>query len=244
MRHTRLLVGRTGAPRLLGWGGAGHQGEPETGRIALGHPGRCPKIATLTIFVTDDSVSGGNDVIGKRYAEAAYAIDQVGRRCRCGKELVAVFHFDVPTSRDVAATRLRGRARKIIKAGLDAPAHASSSNLGSSLKAAKDTAAAHPVHATTLIVASDFQLFDPNVPDVLSELAAFPGNVHAVVLRSAPPQQLLDDPRVMVTSIDYNSPRGSMAHAVFYSLTTYRPRRRLVGQSAEMGRDSQRSFRG
>src|SRR3954469_2987951 len=71
--------------------------------IALGNPGRCSAAPTLLILDFDNSGSGGaagaNDPVGNRFNEARAAIEAVGRRCRCDRELGAVLHFDSPTSR-------------------------------------------------------------------------------------------------------------------------------------------------
>jgi hypothetical protein len=225
MTSPGLLAGRFAPPRLLGRGG-GAQRRDVSGisQVVLGNPGRCPDGPTLTIFVTDDSgsVTGGNDPIGNRYDEAAYALEKVARRCRCGQELATIIHFDVPTSADVPATPIRGHGKSMLLAGLRTPPEAASSNLGPSLRAAYEVAAAHSQHQAALVVASDFQLFDPDIERVLAAMAAFPGKVHAVVLRAAPPAQFMQDSRITITAVDYHSPVGAVARAVFGSLTTNR----------------------
>lgn len=205
----------------------------ELARVALGHPGGCPESPTLTIFDFDDSgsVTGGNDPIGNRYAEARHALARVARRCRCHEELAAVLHFDSPTAADVPPTAIR-RRRAVLDAGLAPPSTGGSSSLGASLEAAYSLAAAHPRHAATLVVLSDFELFDADVPRVLRRFADFPGTVRAVVLRAVPPQVLVDDPRVTVTRVDYASASGAVAHAVFGGLTALRPGRSPLGGSA------------
>jgi hypothetical protein len=220
-----LLAGRFARPRLLGRGGAAQRPTASgLSQVVLGDPGRCPDDPTLTIFLTDDSgsVTGGNDPIGNRYIEAAYALDKVARRCRCGQELATVIHFDVPTSADVPATPIRGNGRSRLQTGLRTPPEAASSNLGPSLRAAYEAAVAHSQHQAALVVASDFQLFDSDVERVLADMAAFPGKVHAVVLRATPPAQFMQDSRVTVTAVDYDSPVGAVARAVFGSLTSNR----------------------
>jgi uncharacterized protein with von Willebrand factor type A (vWA) domain len=110
----------------------------------------------------------------------------------------------------------------LLQAGLRTPPEAASSNLGPSLHAAYEAAAGHSQHQAALVVASDFQLFDPDLERVLADMAAFPGKVHAVVLRATPPAQLMQDARVTVTAVNYDSPVGAVARAVFGSLTTSR----------------------
>lgn len=62
-----------------------------------------------------------------------------------------------------------------------------------------DLAEAHPNHQVTLVVFSDFRLFAPEPLRVLAELAAFPGQVHAVVLGDTSVD--LADGNVTVTKI-------------------------------------------
>ena len=87
---------------------------------------------------------------------------------------------------------------------------AGTSCLRHSLQSARRLADAHPRHSNVLVVVSDFELLDGDVNSVLMELSAFPGVVHAVVLRAAPPRQLVDDESVVVTRIDYTDPPGSL----------------------------------
>lgn len=198
--------------------------------IDLGSPGRCPKRPTLTVFDFDNSGSvcgiGGNDPIGRRFDEATLAVEAVGRRCRCRQELVAVTNFDTPNSGDVPPTPIRG-GMAAIKQGLRIPGDGGgSSNLGPSLESVERLVALYPNHLPIVVVLSDFELFDPDVPGVLDRLAAFPGLVHAVVLRSDPPERLVEDPRVDVTHISHGDPPGSLARAVFGALTRTRIKRK------------------
>jgi hypothetical protein len=179
------------------------------------------------VFDNSASVTGGNDPIGNRYVEARIALEAVGRRCRCRRELGAVLHFDTPTSGDVSPTPIYGRHRARLLEGLAAPPDGRGcSLLAPSLDVARRIASAHPDHLTVLMVFSDFQLFDPNLDQLYGELGAFPGAVHAVVLRARPPQPLMNDPRITVIPVDYDSPPGTVARALFDALTTHRPKRR------------------
>ena len=199
--------------------------EAAPGRIRLPHPGRCPHQPTHTIFLFDNSgsVCGGHDPIGRRFEEAAAAIERVGRACRCRAELVSVLHFDTPTSRDVPAARLGGRGRAQIVNGLAVPADgAGSSEMGPSLERAYDLSDRHPKHLSVLVACTDFELLDDDPIQTLEQFAGFPGLVHAVVLRAKPPQRLVDDERVTVTQIAHDAPSGAVASAVFEALTATR----------------------
>jgi len=165
---------------------------------------------------------GGNDPIGNRFVEALLAIEAVAKRCRCRRELVSVIHFDVPTAADLAPTPLRAHRGQIGRA-LQLPRNArGNSLLRPSLKEAHRIAEQLPSHRHVLCVLSDFQLFDDKLDELLDEFAAFPGDVHAVVLRADPPAQLVDDVRVTVTPIGYDDPPGALARAVFAAATTHR----------------------
>ena len=198
-----------------------------TPQINLGRPGRCPEqpIFFINDFDNSGSVSGvaGNDPVGNRFAEARLAIESVATRCRCGDELVALLNFDSPTSVDVPPTAMKG-GMSVLEQGLKIPADgAGSSVLGSSLGLARRLVDHYSEHQGVLVVLSDFELLDRDVPGVLKDLCDFPGLVHAVVLRSAPPQQLVDDPRVAVTQVTHSDPPGALAKAIFAALTATRP---------------------
>lgn len=177
------------------------------------------------IMIPDNSgsVTGGNDPIGERFAEAWLAIARVGARCRCGHELIDIASFDTPTSLDLPPTPIVGANSAAIKQSLAVPPDgAGSSCLAPSLARAEATARAYPGHHVILVVLSDFQLFDSDPSGVLKRMLAFRGDVHAVVLRAEPPQVLIDAPNVTVTRVNYTSPPGTVARAVFRALTTKR----------------------
>lgn len=230
------LPGGLLSPGLLGIGlpgttGMGSVSDPTYPLIRLPRAGRCPHSPTLVTLVFDNSgsVTGGNDPIGRRYHEAAVTIEHVGRRCRCAKELVAVLHFDRGTGGDGGPVPLDRRGLAEIERALTIPANgAGVSLLGASLHDAYQLAAKYPRHRAALIVFSDFELFDNDLPRVLDDLCDFPGVVHAAVLRATPPQRLVEDDRVTVTEVSYDSPPGTVAQALFEALTAYRPNHGLV----------------
>lgn len=228
---TYLLPGAVVPSRLLGAHGGGEGGaKTRKESYLLGKPGRCPEDPTIVVKLFDNSgsVATGNDVSARRYVEAQVAIDRVARCCKCGNELVAIYHFDTPTTGDVPPIPMGRKNQKAIEQGLGIPPDGRGiSELGRSLDVAYDVVARYPDHDAILVVYSDFELFDHNLADVLERFAAFPGTVHAVVLRSQPPQILLDDDRVQVTHVGYDATPGAVARAVFDGLTVHRPRRHL-----------------
>jgi hypothetical protein len=190
--------------------------------IALGKPGRCPEqpVLLITLYDNSASVTGGNDPIGHRFLEAELAIRRVGTRCRCGQELVATLHFDTPTTGDLQPTPItKSHFEDITRSLAIPPDGAGISCLGPSLTAARHLVDRHPSHHPILVVLSDYELFD----NFLSDLIAFPGDVHAVVLRAAPPPILISADTVTVTAVDYNSHPGIVARAIFGALTHTRP---------------------
>jgi hypothetical protein len=191
--------------------------------VALGAPGRCPGHDLIHFFLFDNSGSmcGGNDAIGNRFLETHHALQKLARHCTCGKEFAAAFHFDTPTTCDVPPTRLNRRGVRALEEGLTLPPDgAGISNLGPSLARVTDVVANNPDYTPVVTVLSDFELFDP--PQVLEDLATFPGLVHAVVFRSQPPAVLVDAPDVIVTRVQPTDPPGAVAKAIFTSLTALR----------------------
>ncbi len=193
-------------------------------KITVGKPGRCPEQPVLTIGLFDNSgsVTGGNDPIGQRFLEAYIAVSRVGARCRCGKDLAATLHFDTPTSGDLEPTPITKTHHADISRSLAVPSDgAGISCLGPSLAAARLIAEQYrDSHHLVLTALTDFELFD----DYLDEFIDFPGDVHAVALRANPPQRLVNAAHITVTHIDYSSPPGTVARAIFTALTKTRPR--------------------
>jgi hypothetical protein len=195
-------------------------------RIRLGYPGRCPSGPTLAIFITEESGSlggpAGNDPVSNRYAEARRAATVLGRHCQCEHCLLAVVHFDTPTSGCVDPTPLTRAGRRSILSALAAPQDAAgSSSLELGLTRAEDIAAHHPDHKVVLIILTDWELFDANLPDLLARLTTFNGLVFAVGLRNSPPASLAG-PNITSLTIRPDSPPGSLARAVFDALTVHR----------------------
>lgn len=193
--------------------------------VLLPQPGRCPDHPTLTICLCDNSgsVTGGNDPIRNRFIEMKLAIDKVGGRCRCHRELVAILHFDRGTGGDAGPVALDRRGREELDRALGVPANGFGiSELGPSLADALELAQAYPDHKATVIAFTDFEVFDANVQRVLEEFCAFPGWAHAAVLRAEPPTRLTTDALVTVTRILPGAEPGAVARAAFDALTVER----------------------
>ncbi len=219
-------------PSLLGGTPAPNAHMSTGGRIRLGSPGQCPKAPTLTITISDDSGSlygpAGNDPLSNRYAEAMQAIRAVAKRCTCGDCQAAVIHFDTPTSGCVEPTPFTRAGLRQLQSGLAVPVDAAGTSLlGPSLGKAEALAAASPDHQSVLVILTDWQLFDDDLPDLLTRLARFQGLVYAVALRNEPPHGLLD-PAIHVVTVKATSPPGSLARAIFAGLTTHRPGRSIA----------------
>lgn len=217
---------------LLGGTPAPNTPMTKGGRIRLGSPGHCPKTPTLTITISDDSGSlygpAGNDPLSNRYAEAVQAIQAVARHCTCGDCQAAVIHFDTPTSGCIEPVPFTRAGLRQLQAGLAVPADAAgTSRLDPSLSKAEALAAANPDHQSVLVILTDWELFDDDLPDLLNRLARFQGLVYAVALRNEPRPGLLD-PAIHVVTVTATSPTGSLARAVFDGLTAHRIARNLT----------------
>lgn len=227
MNRTPILPTRFLETRFLGDRLHVARMQMHEGRVTLGPVGQCPHRPTCTWFVFDNSgsVSGtyGNDPVARRFDEALLAVRAVARRCSCGQERVAVVHFDTPVSLDLAPTLLAGNGWRTAARCLAIPPDgAGQSLLRASLHGVLGHVDAMPDHQHTLVVCSDFLLFDDDIAELYEEFGSFPGDVHAVCLRSTPPQILIDDQRVTVTHITADAKRGSVAAALLAGLTTYR----------------------
>lgn len=200
-------------------------------RYTLGNPGRPAEVPTLLITIFDNSGSvsspAGNDPLSNRFAEVRTAFSVVARK-GARHELGAVLHFDTPTSADVHPVPITRFGQMRLRAGLQVPPDgAGCSELGPSLRRAVELADSRPEHEVTLVVLSDFLLLDADRSQVLKELATFRGQVHAVILGGSPYAEVLDK-SITVTTVEPNDPPGAVARALFASLTTYRPGRRLA----------------
>lgn len=207
-------------------------------QLVVGDPGRCPGHPTLTIVIFDDSGSviapAGNDPVSNRYAEAAAAFDALARRCRCGRCLAAVLHFDLVGG--AGPLPLRRRVPRAVQRALATPPDAAGcSLLGPSLAAAARTVDGVPsVRSLALVVFSDFQLFDDDLGRVLADLAGFPGEVHAVALGSSPDTTGLD-PGITVTRLTNDDAPGALGRALLRSLAHGRRGARIPSDSPDRG---------
>jgi hypothetical protein len=222
LRTSQLL-----SAQLLGGreGGAVSPSLAPTSGIALGFPGEPSPVPTLLIAISDDSASvasaGGNDPLAGRYREMREAFAAVAR-AGVGRELGAVVHFDVGHGVDVDPVRLTRRGLARLAKGLRVPSGGGTSELSPSLTRATQLAHAHSGFEVTLVVFSDFQLFDADPAQVLTNLTTFPGAVHVVMLGSDPAPGLFDD-AVVVSRIMPGDPPGTLAQALFRSLVAHRP---------------------
>lgn len=86
------------------------------------------------------------------------------------------------------------------------------------------------VRELSLVVFSDFELFDPNLDGLLTDLARFPGQVHAVVLGGHAPPGL--DPTVSVTQLTGADAPGATARTLLRSLSAGRLGARVASEEA------------
>lgn len=198
----------------------------------LGAPGKPSPVPTLLIALFDNSGSvtspGGTDPLSNRYAEVIRAFQTVARR-GSRHELGAIVHFDTPSSGEVEPVPITRTGMLRLRLGLRPPPDgAGTSELEPSLHRALEIGEAYTGHEITLVVLSDFELLDRDPGHVLSDLAAFPGAVHAVVLGGRLPAGVLSDP-ITVTAVDRQSRPGAVARALFSSLVTHRPGSKVIG---------------
>jgi hypothetical protein len=198
-----------------------------------------------TLLIADFDNSGsvtspdGTDPLSNRFAEVAHAFAVVARR-GADHELGAVVHFDTPTSSDVGPLPITRRGLRALRSGLRVPPDGrGTSALAPSVHRAGEIAEAYPDHQATLVVLSDFLLTDTEPAVTLSDLAAFPGQVHAVVLGVRMPAGVLNE-RITVTHVGRDDPPGAVARALFHSLTTYRPGSSAHHAAGDPGASSQR----
>jgi len=209
------------APRI----GTSRCPQPE---YALGSPGRPAAMPTLLIAAFDNSGSVvspiGADPLSNRFAEVDRAFSVIARN-GAPHEFGMVLHFDTPSDGEIGPVPITRAGMRQLRRGLRVPEDgAGSSELAPSLRRARQVAEAHPVHETTLVVLSDFLLMDADPREVLSDLAAFPGAVHAVVLGTRLPAGVLDG-AITVTHVGRDDPPGTVAQALFASLVRHRQRR-------------------
>ncbi|WP_267244033.1 hypothetical protein [Streptomyces sp. PR69] len=223
-----LLPSRMVPVSLLGRAPARTQYRPSSKEFRLGAAGRPSPVPTLLISIFDNSGSVvgpavGSDPVSARYGEVEYAFAAVARKKVAPHELGAVLHFDSPTSGDVPPLTISNGNMERLRAGLQIPPDgAGSSCLLPSLRQAVALAEAHPKHEATVVVLSDFMLLDAHPSAALTELAEFPGAVHAVVLGGYVAEDAFAE-SITVTPIQRDDPPGAVARALFASLVTHRP---------------------
>jgi hypothetical protein len=192
-------------------------------RVDLGSVGRCPDRPDLIIHISDGSGSitapGGKDPIGNRWEEAQIAFDRL-KRCRCGRCLGGVVHFDTPAG-GIEPGPLGDRAfqRKLRTALRDPVDGFGVSLIGPSLLKAEQIAHAHTGHSARLVILTDWELFDTF--DYIDRIRKFPGSVLAVGLGATPPSAL-ETETVTSLRIDHADPPGTVARAVFGALISNR----------------------
>jgi hypothetical protein len=200
----------------------------------LGRAGACTGHKQLFVFCFDDSgsvtSSGGNDPLSKRYAEARLAIRSLARACRCGRELAAVYHWDV-SGLDTPPASLDRHGIIRLQAAMRLPTDTTgTSDLAPVLGRVKHQLRpwiwrGWHIH---LIVLSDFELTDANPPAVFDSLNryAIRHSVTAVVLGGQTDTQLANS-HVQVLPVTSSDPPGALAKTLFRTLTTGR-----IGRSA------------
>lgn len=207
-------------------------------QLVVGDPGHCPGHPNLTIGIFDDSGSviapAGSDPVSNRYAEAGAAFTALARRCRCGQCLAAVLHFDLVGG--AGPLPLKRRVPHALLQALAIPQSAAGcSLLGPSLgAAARMVEHASSVRGLALVVFSDFQLFDDDLERVLSDLAEFPGEAHAVALGSNSGITGLD-PRIKVTHLTSGDAPGALGRALMRSLSHERRGVRIPADTSGAG---------
>jgi hypothetical protein len=201
--------------------------EPIHDGSTLGDPGRCTAGGSTVYLILDESLSvaseGGNDPLARRHEESAMAIRHVAAACRCRRDRVALVPFDVDPAGLVPPQPLTRAGLHRLRRGLHrlSAGHHQTSSLTPALNWTQQCAAGRD-ELSALVVFSDFLLTDPHPDQVLRQLAAFPGYVHAVVLGARPPSVLNEDDTVDVSVITPSSAPGDVARALFDGLTCYR----------------------
>lgn len=195
--------------------------------VELGWPGLDPKRPCLDILVFDDSGSVtaafGSDPVGNRFAEATRAIRLVAKWSHSSRSKVAVLHFDHPHGASGIRSLTDRHLFRALAPALRTPLGGhGTSDLNPSLTKAEQLAAAHPDHDVRLTVLSDFELTDADPQSVMSQLALFPGRVHAVVLGGRAPLDLDGAENITVTPLSEQDPPGTFAAAILRSMTATR----------------------
>lgn len=197
--------------------------------VKLGFPGYDPLLPCLDILISDDSWSlsspNGNDPVARRYQEAEKAVRHVASWTVTSRQKLALLHFDHPHGATGLQRLNSDRGVNTIVESLRVPPGAvGTSDLSPSLNEACELAAHHD--NVSLTVMTDWMLTDSDPAQTFSELAAFPGPVHAVAMNAAPPLDLEAAPNVTVTRVTSSDPPGMLAAAIAHSLTATRRGRR------------------
>jgi len=262
-RSSALASGGHGAGRVGGLTGISRDSRDPDVYYRLGYAGICDGQAKLFGFLLDDSGSvtsaGGNDPLSRRYGETRLAVTTLAEACRCGREAVAVIHWDVGRH-DVPPVVIRGdttrpwfyrpaKSLSHVLGGLRQPADAAGTScLAPALAEAEQLVqrVGRNGVASHLIVLSDFELLDTDPDDVFTRLAGFAGQpdcqVTAVAL-GKPADRVdsrLNRPGIQVLPLTAADPPGALAHALFGQLTAGRSGRQLITptQPSGAGRDA------
>jgi hypothetical protein len=203
----------------------GRAGEIE---VALGPVGRCPRhgeVRHLGISDISGSLGGngcaGNDPAGLRHAAFLCAADKIARVCRCGRESIQVFSFDLTSPLDVGPVRLnRAGFRDLQRALGERNVGWGISTLGPSLQAARDSIQGFN-GKVTLTVMSDFLLTD--LTTAIEDLAAFPADaIHAIALTAPAPPVLEAHPQIAITTAGWSDKPAIVAEAIYEQLIRFR----------------------
>lgn len=172
----------------------------------------------FTIEVIDDisgSMTGGNDATGLRHEAILIFLEHLVRTAKSRRGRAAKWYFRSRTfdnggsCLDIERTPLDPSRLPSLRTALLGKTYGGSSNLGPVLSAS--IADAHVTAGTLLrIVTSDFELFDPSVPQVLAHFATAKADLNvAIVFRSQPPTEL-EDSDVRVHHVDPTTARPEL----------------------------------
>ena len=128
-------------------------------------------VDALIEIILDESASvrGDNDVVGLRHELLHIALTHLVTRKSTGRWHVQISTFDIASTLDLPRTRLDKVGLALARRALCSPSAGSCSILGASLQRA-ELRLAQFAGPTLLVVLSDFELFDPDPDDSLSNL--------------------------------------------------------------------------
>ncbi len=134
------------------------------------------------------SMWGGNDAKGLRHEVALIALEHLASR-RSTHWHTRITSFDQNSSLELPLTRLDTAGRRAAQKALLSASPGGSSNLGPCLRSVEAQASQMP---RLLVVLSDFELFDPDLPAVYDDLRTSSAtHVLALVFSSSPPAELV-----------------------------------------------------